>query len=163
MLLDGLQPAGICRLALDRLGLAAMAGAVAAVNPLAATQILEQDALFHLGTVIAPRGAAGEGTTALTVKLEHSDGRAMEVRAPFGSLCVIPLPAGQRASLEIQLAKRFELEGGTRARTVTREVEGGALGIIIDARGRPLLRARELAEQQASMRRWLSQVGSQLL
>jgi hypothetical protein len=162
MLLDGLQPAGIYRLALDRLGLAAMAGAVDAIHPLAAKQVLERDALLHLGTVVAPRGKASEGKIALTATLEQSDGRAMEVRVPFGSLCVIPLPAGQRAILKIQLAKRFDLEVGTRARSVTREVVGAALGIIIDARGRPLPRAKGPAEQQANMQRWLSEIGSQL-
>ena len=161
ILLDGLQPVGISNLALDRLGLAAAVGAVAAVSPLAAVQVLEQDTLLRLGTVVAPMGTANERKHALTVKIEYEDGRAMEVRVPFGSLDVLPLPAGHRAILEIRPNKCFDLGVGTWGQTVTKEVEGGVLGIIIDARGRPLSHAKDAVEQQARMQRWLSDIASQ--
>ncbi len=161
ILLDGLQPVGMSSLALDRLGLAAAVGAVAAVSPLAALQVLERDALLRLGTVVAPMGTAREGKVALTVKIEYKDGRAMEARVPFGSLKVLPLPAGHRAILEIRPTNRFALGMGARGQAVTKEVEGGALGVIIDARGRPLLRTKDPGEQQARMQRWLSDIGSQ--
>ena len=98
---------------------------------------------------------------ALTVEIEYKDGRAIEVRVPFGSLEVLPLPTGTGATLEIRPANRFNLGSGARGQTLTRDVKGGALGIIIDVRGRPLHRAKDPAEQQASMQRWLSAVGSQ--
>ncbi len=161
ILLDGLQPVGISSLVLDRLGLAATVGAMAAVSPLAAVQVLERDALFRLGTVVAPIGTATEGKVALTVKIEYKDGRAMEVKVPFGSLDVLPLPAGHRAILEIRPTNRFSFGTGARGQTVAQDVEGGSLGVIIDARGRPLLRAKDPGEQQARMQRWLSDVGAQ--
>jgi hypothetical protein len=161
VLLDGLQPVGISSLALDLLGLMATAGAVASISPLAAVQLMKRDALLKLGTVVAPMGTTSAGQVALTVKIEYKDGRAMEVSAPFGALEVLPLPAGQRATLEIRPAPRFSLPGATRGRAITKEVEGGVLGVIIDVRGRPLSRAEDAEEQRARNRCWLSNLGAQ--
>jgi hypothetical protein len=160
MLLDALQPVGVSGLALDRVGLAAPMGAVAMVNPLAAAQITERDALLNLGTVVAPVGTAREGETALTFKIEYEDGRSLQVEVPYGSLEVIPLPAGHTANLELRPTRRFDVGLGTRGQAGTTRVEGGLIGIIIDARGRPLPLAEDPEQQRERMQRWLWDVGS---
>ena len=160
MLLDGLQPVGVCGLALDRVGLTAPLSAVAMVNPLAAAQVMEQDALLNLGTVVAPVGTAREGETALTFRLNYEDERTLEVEVAYGSLEIIPLPAGRTATLELRPSRRFDIGLGTKGQAGTTKVEGGIIGIIVDARGRPLPMAEDAAEQQARMQRWLWDMGS---
>lgn len=160
MLLDALQPVGVSGLALDRDGLMAPMGAVAMVNPLAAAQITERDTLLNLGTVVAPVGTAREGETALTFKIEYEDGRSLQVEVPYGSLEVIPLPSGHTANLELRPTRRFDVGLGNRGQAGTTRVEGGLIGIIVDARGRPLPLAEDPEQQRERMQRWLWDVGS---
>ncbi|RPI58986.1 MAG: hypothetical protein EHM56_00235 [Chloroflexi bacterium] len=160
VLLDALQPVGVSGLALDRTRLLAPLGAVAMVNPAAAAQVIERDALLNLGTVVAPVGAGREGDVVLTFKIEYEDGRSLEVEVLYGSLEVIPLPAGQTANLELRPSRRFDVGLGTRGQAGTTKVEGGVIGIIIDARGRPLPIAADPEQQQEKMQRWLWDMGS---
>jgi hypothetical protein len=159
VLIDALQPVGVSSLALDSIGLATALGAVARLNPLAAAQVMERDALLKLGTVIAPVGTPRKGEVALHCKIEYNDGRSLEVEAACGSLRVIPLPTGQTASLELWPGC-FDLGLGTRERAVTIQVEGGSMGIIVDARGRPLPMANDPQTQRERVRQWLSALGA---
>ena len=160
MLLDALQPVGVTGLVLDKSRLVAPLAAVAMVNPLAAAQVTGRDALQNLGTVVAPVGSTREGETALTFKIDYDDGRSLEVEVAYGSLEVIPLATGQTADLELRPTRRFDVGLGTRGQAGTTKVEGGILGIIIDARGRPLPIAQDPAEQREKMQRWLWDMGS---
>jgi uncharacterized protein (TIGR01319 family) len=160
MMLDALQPVGVTGMVLDRFRLMAPLASVAMVNPLAAAQAMEHDALLHLGTVVAPVGTAREGETALAFKIEYEDGRSLQVEVSYGSLEVIPLPIGQTANLELRPTRRFDVGLGTKGQAGTTKVEGGIIGIIIDARGRPLPIAEDSKDQQAKMQRWLWDMGS---
>jgi uncharacterized protein (TIGR01319 family) len=160
MLLDALQPVGVTGLVLDQLRLVAPLAAVAMLNPLAATQVAERDALQNLGTVVAPVGTAREGDVALTFRIAYDDGRSLEVEVPYGSLEVVPLATGQTADLELRPTRRFDVGLGVRGQAGTTRVEGGVLGIIIDARGRPLPIPQDPAEQREKMQRWLWDMGS---
>jgi uncharacterized protein (TIGR01319 family) len=160
ILLDALQPVGVSGLTVDRVGLVGPLGSVAMINPLAATQVLKQDALLNLGTVVAPVGTAREGEIALTFKIVYEDERTLQVEVPYGSLEVIPLPAGQTADLELRPTRRFDVGLGTKGQAGTTKVEGGLIGIIIDARGRPLPIAEDPEEQREKMQRWLWDMGS---
>jgi hypothetical protein len=160
LLLDALQPVGVTGMVLDKLRLMAPLAAVAMVNPLAATHVLERDSLLNLGTVVAPVGTAREGEIALTFKIKYEDGRSLEVEVPYGSLEVIPLPTGQTADLELRPTRRFDVGLGTKGQAGSTKVEGGVIGIIIDARGRPLPVAHDPAEQRERMQRWLWDMGS---
>lgn len=160
MLLDAVQPVGVAGLALDQFGLLAPIGSMALVNPVAAAQVIEHDGLLSLGTVVAPVGTAREGDIALKFKIQYHDGRSLEVEVPYGSLEVIPLPTGQTATLELRPTRRFDVGLGSKGQAGTTKVEGGLLGIIIDARGRPLPMDRDAAAQQERVQRWLWDMGS---
>jgi uncharacterized protein (TIGR01319 family) len=160
MMLDALQPVGVTGLVLDKARLAAPLAAVAMLNPMAATQVAQRDGLHNIGTVVAPVGTAREGDTALTFKLDYDDGRSLEVEVAYGSLEVVPLAMGQTADLELRPTRRFDVGLGTRGQAGSTRVEGGVLGIIIDARGRPLPIAQDPAEQREKVQRWLWDMGS---
>jgi hypothetical protein len=160
ILLDAVQPAGVYSLALDKARLVASLGAVAAVNPLAASQVAAHDALLTLGTVVAPIGSAREGETALSFEIEYEDGRSLEVEVAYGSLEVIPLPAGQVAHLNLRPTRRFDVGLGVKGKAAETPAQGGILGIVIDARGRPLPIAADPEQQREKMQRWLWDMGS---
>jgi uncharacterized protein (TIGR01319 family) len=160
VLLDALQPVGVSGLAIDQLRLMAPLGAAAMANATLASQVMEKDALLNLATVVAPLGTARAGDLALTFKMEYQDGRLLQVEVPYGSLEVIPLPAGQTADLELRPTRRFDVGLGTRGQAGMTKVEGGILGIIIDARGRPLPMAEDPEEQREKTQHWLWDMGS---
>lgn len=160
ILLDALQPVGVSGLAVDQVRLMAPLGAAAMVNPAVASQVMEEDALLNLGTVVAPLGTAREGDMALTFKMEYEDGRQLQVEVPYGTLEVIPLPAGKTADLELRPTRRFDVGLGTKGQAGMTKVEGGILGIIIDARGRPLPMAEDPEEQREKTQHWLWDMGS---
>ena len=160
ILLDALQPIGVSNLALDVTSMSAPLGVTATIEPLAAAQVVEWDGFLSLGTVVAPVGTAREGEIALQLKITYEDGRALEMEVPYGSLEVLPLSAGHKATLELRPTRKFDIGLGAKGKGATTELEGGAVGVIIDARGRPLTLPATRGEQQAKIQEWLWGVGS---
>jgi len=163
MLLDALQPVGVSTLLADVNGLVPALGAVAPVQPVAMVQALGNDGLLSLGTVIAPAGTGVPGQSALHLKLTHPAGGDLEVDVAYGSLEVVPLPAGEKVqvsfldgALSPSLGRRGEGgEGGNGTLTIA----GGAVGLIIDARGRPLRLPGDPEARMARLQQWLSAIG----
>jgi hypothetical protein len=160
ILLDALQPIGVSNLALDVTSMSAPLGVTATIEPLAAAQVVERDGFLSLGTVVAPVGTAREGEIALQLKITYEDGKALEMEVPYGSLEVLPLSAGHKATLELRPTRKFDIGLGAKGKGATTELEGGAVGVIIDARGRPLTLPAIRGEQQAKTQEWLWGVGS---
>jgi len=150
MLLDGLQPTGITTLVLDQNHISPALGVSAAVNPILAVQVLESNTFQNLGTIISPLGNAKPGTPVLRVRmtLDGSSETAVEVKQ--GSIQVLQIPQGQEAQLSFTPLQRYDIGMGGAGRGGRLRVRGGALGVIIDARGRPIslppdpVRRREL-------------------
>jgi len=155
-MIDGVEPWGVASLALDQSGVVNMLGAIAAVEPLAAATVAAQDAFLNLGTVVAPTGHGTPGKAALTVKVEPADEETVETEIMYGSLALIPLPAGQKASLEIRPTRHFDIGLGQPGRGAVAQVEGGVMGIIIDARGRPLKLPQKPAQRIDQLQQWLT-------
>ncbi len=157
-LLDALQPVGLCTLTLDSQGLAPALGAVAGVLPVAAVQVIESGAFRELGGVIAPIGQASPGEVILHLKMIYESGSELEVEVEFGSLEVLPLPAGQSAELQLRPQRRFDVGAGP-GRSARRRVFGGGVGLIVDARGRPLQLPEDAAEREIKVQQWLWDMG----
>ncbi len=138
VLLDGLQPTGITTLALDQNGLLPGLGAVAEINPLLTVQVIESNTFLNLGTIIAPYGNARPGTTILRIQVNREDGRSFTREVKFGTLSVIPVDPGEKVSLHLRPLHRFDIGMGGPGKAGKVSAIGGALGVIIDARGRPL-------------------------
>jgi hypothetical protein len=153
VLLDVFQPWGVTNMALDTASLMPSLGALVICHPLAATQVLDRGCLLRLGSVIVPRGTARAGDLALWLNMHRDDGSTEEVRVNYGSIQVIPLPPGRMARLELRPTRRFDVGLGVKGKGAVTQVEGGVLGLIIDARGRPLVPPleEERREWQAAM------------
>jgi hypothetical protein len=159
ILLDALQPIGVSTLLLDANQLLAPLGALATIHPLAAAQVLDSGGLTTLGTVIAPVGRAQKDEIALQVKIKFEGGEEQETGAPYGSLQVLPIPLGEMATLELKPTRGFDVGWGRGKRSPPIEVSGGTLGLIIDARGRPLVLPETKDERQAKIQQWHRDMG----
>ncbi len=156
--LDALEPTGVFTLAVDNLGLAPAFGGLAPMNAQAAANVVERDGFLTLGTVIAPISANREGQLDMRVKVVPAGGGPIELDVLHGSLEIVPLAHGQKASLEVRPALGVVL--GAAGRGVFKaEVEGGAAGLIIDARGRPIAFPTNPAKRREKIQQWLWDVG----
>ncbi len=156
--LDGLQPVGISTVLLDVNRAAPALGAVAGIKPLAAASALESGTLVSLGTIISPVGRAGSGDLVLEMSITYESGGALDVEAHFGEIEIWPLMPDKRATLEIKPTRRFDVGMGN-GRGVKVEVRGGLLGIVVDARGRPLHLPEDPDARRRAVNGWIWDVG----
>jgi len=143
ILIDGLEPEGMTRLFFDRGFLFPNVGAMAGVSPETAREMLFGQALVPLGTVVAPvhRGAgtgAALGRPCLEVAFTPPGESTRRFSLAWGELRILPLPAGCRARLEVSPAQPGTDLGGGPGEAWEGMAAGGAVGLILDARGRPL-------------------------
>ncbi len=158
-LLDGLEPMGISTVLLDSNRVAPALGAVAGIKPLAAASALDTGTVVPLGTVISPMGKARPGETILQMRIIYEDSSALNVEAHYGELEIWPLLPGQRATLELKPNRRFDIDLGGQGHGGKVEVVGGLVGLVVDARGRPLVLPEEPESRRRRLQRWLWDVG----
>ncbi len=138
ILLDAIEPIGVTTLLLDVYGLMPALGAAAVLHPLSTVQAIENNGLALLGTVVVPVGRARLGEIVLSVRIRYEIGGDLDVEVAAGTLEVLPLPPGQKARLQLQPRRGIDVGRGPGRGGRPIQVEGSALGLIIDARGRPL-------------------------
>jgi len=158
LLLDALEPTGVFELLLDVYGLIPALGAAAMTYPLSAVQAIENKGLLSLGTVVVPTGTARPGEVILGLKMSYENGGDLDVEVAAGTLEVLPLPPGLKATLRLQPRRGIEI--GRVRKSIP--VEGGALGLIIDARGRPLTRhlPSDPEMRRDQIQQWLWDMGA---
>jgi len=121
-------------------------------------QVLDSGVLQNLGTVISVVSRVAYGNPILRARLTLADNSETRVEVKQGSLEMLPLAAGQSAKLTVQPLHRAEAGFGPgRAQTVT--VSGGALGVVIDARGRPLQLSNDAVRRRELFKKWLWTLG----
>lgn len=140
--LDALLPIGTTRVLLDPYGLAAALGAAAPLSPQAAVQSLDAGAFYDLGPVICLSGRIQSAVRGRVRPAGSDEATVFEI--PAGMIGSLPLGYGQKAELSI--------EGGGLRRKMT--VTGGALGVVIDARGRPWRLPRDDEARRDRLREW---------
>jgi uncharacterized protein (TIGR01319 family) len=153
LLLDALQPEGVVTLQTDPYSLLPVMGALAYSRPEAAVQVMDESGLERLGVAFSLSGQPRADRPAMDVKI-RTDDEVVEHRIDGGHLWVYPLSIGQHAEVQVRVAARGSSIGG-RGRVKMR-VEGGAAGLIFDARGRLLPLASDVRKRAAQMSRWLA-------
>jgi hypothetical protein len=129
---------------------------MAVIQPLAAVQALDTGAFLTLGTVVSPVGRARPGEVIMRVKIAFEQGGELEIEAKYGSLEVLPLRTGEKAVLELK--PRRGISVGRIKGAV--EVNGGVIGLIIDARGRPLHLPPDPQVRRQQVQQWLWDMGA---
>ncbi|HHD82531.1 MAG TPA: methylaspartate mutase [Bacteroidetes bacterium] len=131
MMIDAFLPEGFTMLTVDSIFMMPQLGVLSQVHEQAATEVFDKDCLIRLGTCIAPIGNAKKyGSSCITVSF---NGNTKEVK--YGEMALIPLGVGEKMKIKVKPEKNFDMGEGN-GKEVTKEVEGGVVGLIIDARGR---------------------------
>ncbi len=156
MLLNALQPEGRTFLAVDSVFMMPHLGVLSALDSEAALNVLEKDCLVPLGPVIAPGVVGAPGQPAVSVSLTVNGERTTAL-VHSGDIRVLPLPQEQKAKVEVEPLGQTGFRG---MRCFEFDAIGGTVGVIVDARGRPLTLPEDPEERARLNARWASQIGA---
>jgi hypothetical protein len=157
MMIDAYQPLGLTQLAVDSIFMMPHLGVLSQVNERAATEVFLKDCLVPLGSCLAAEGRAKRGETCFAYTVRLADSRQEQGTLRFGEIACLELPPGAEAELQAEPSKSFDLGAG-KGKPVTLKVKGGVVGLILDARGRPLYLAEDESERAAQLRAWAATV-----
>ncbi len=143
MMIDAFLPEGITRLAVDSIFMMPQLGVLANIEKAeleesakkAAIEVFHKDCLIKLGTCIAFGGMPKKPEKVMEITITMPDGKVVEKSYNLGDLELIPMGLDEKARVVIQPARRLDVGAGP-GRKVEGEVEGGVVGLVIDARGR---------------------------
>jgi uncharacterized protein (TIGR01319 family) len=157
MLIDAYQPLGLTRLAVDSIFMMPHLGVLSQVNERAATEVFLKDCLIPLGSCLAAEGNGKPGEPCFAYTIQFADGRHEKGALRFGELRRLELSPEAEAELHAEPSRGFNLGAGD-GRAVTVKAIGGAVGLILDARGRPLRLPEEPSKRAAQLRAWAKAV-----
>ena len=170
-ILDALQPSAdesvlAIELHLDTLGLLAACGALAASNPDAALTLFERDLLRNtpLATCVVALGSGRLGEPAVEAELREVGGAFQRVTVAHGQIGRLALAPNRKAQLMLRPIGNVRIGRNAPGEEVASDVaaiSGSALGVVIDARGRPLRLPDEPAGRQKLLWEWLVAVGAE--
>ena len=158
LLLDAVQPTGLTTIILDKNDLLPLLGAAAKRNSILPVQVLESGAFQSLGTVVSVTASASYGSLVARVRLVYDDAHEAQAEIKYGSIEILPLPNGQSAKLTLQPSHGTDVGFGPGRGGVVR-VSGGAMGVVIDGRGRPLVLPGDPVRRRELVKKWLWTVG----
>ncbi|MGE5251190.1 MAG: glutamate mutase L [Bacteroidota bacterium] len=153
LLLDAIQPVGVTTVILDQNNLLPLLGAAAGRNSVLPVHVLDSGAFMSLGSVVSPAGTAAYGAPLLAARLIYEDGTEARCDLKSGSIETLPLSSGQAARLVLQPAGRADAGFGP-GREGSVMVRGGALGLVLDGRGRPLALPADRARRREMLTNW---------
>jgi hypothetical protein len=150
MMMDAYQPEGVTMLTVDSIFMMPHLGVLSEHLYAAAKEVFERDCIVKCGHCISPVGIAKDGEPCVTVT-----GEGINESVAFGQIKIIPAQQGEFKTVTITPAKTFDVGEG-KGKAITAKVEGGTVGIIIDARGRPFSIELNTPDRINKLRSWLS-------
>lgn len=153
MLVDAFEPEGFTTLAKDSIFMMPHLGVLAEVHDRAALEVFERDCLVYLGSCVAAKGLSKIGKPCFSYSIKgetlNEDGSMA-----FGEIKLLPLSSGETAMVTIEPSRGFDFGEGPGKR-VQRQVKGGTVGLILDARGRPLALPDEPVARKSTIDKWV--------
>ncbi|NJP06083.1 MAG: hypothetical protein HC837_10910 [Chloroflexaceae bacterium] len=171
--LPGAAPQMALDLHLDKLGLLNACGTLAQIDQESAVTLFDRDALHNvpLATCVVAIGSGKPGQVALEAELVQAGGASgtinrgtQRVKVHHGQIVRLPLDQGARAQLTLRPAGGVRIGSnapGSEVRSDSAAISGSALGVVIDARGRPLRLPDQETQRQAQLWEWMVALGAQ--
>ncbi len=151
VLINSLETAGVTQLALDASNALAMSGCLLKAGRSASVE----SSLVRLGACVALRGDASLGNAAVAVEVQPAGASVIEREVTAGSMDVIQWDADAEADVRIWPAQEFDAGlGYGRPVHLRAPIVAGSIGLVIDARGRPLVWPDAPDARQAWVGQW---------
>ncbi|MBM4009165.1 MAG: methylaspartate mutase [Planctomycetes bacterium] len=154
LMIDSFEPTGFTEIAKDSIFMMPHLGVLASINPRAAMEVFERDCLVPLGWCAAPKGDVRIGKPALSFELRGASGMIAQGTLSGGQIRLVRLGVGERATLEVRPERGLDMGAGA-GKPVSRTIEGGQVGVLIDARGRPLHFPADHAGRRTMVASWV--------
>jgi hypothetical protein len=154
ILLDGVRPLGVTQVAIDAAAVLGPLGSLPDGEIREGMALLGDDLVAPLGTAVVTRGGDA-GRPAMRVTVHRAGWPAsspIEVRV--GQLMVVPLARGLEAELTIELSDGVTLGAPRRSPRIHATATGGAVGLVLDARGIPIALPRRADDRRAVLAGW---------
>ena len=161
ILIDGLEPWGVTTIVLDRHHILPLLGLIGANEPVFPTHILASNVFESLGTVVTAVAEAPEDEPVLNVEVKTENAKDYEVEIFQGSLKRLIIPSGVTAELTLKPSERTDIGFGGPGMGGRLKVPGGRMGVVIDARGRPLELPQDDGHRIEMLKRWQLILGSE--
>ena len=155
MLIDAFEPEGFTTLAKDSIFMMPHLGVLSSVHEKAAMEVFERDCLVVLGTCVAAKGEPKPGKTCFKYSISGDVSESGELA--WGEVRMIELGIGSTAEVEVDPSRGVDFGNGP-GKSVKRTVKGGTVGIILDARGRPLTLPESTGERREAVTRTIEAV-----
>ena len=153
VLIDAWEPEGITRLVQDSVFMMPHLGVLSTVHPDAAMEIFEKDCLVQLGTCIAPKGIPQKEEEIMKVEMTMPNGEVRMESLKLREIIRVPLSVGEVANIKVIPNKNVDMGAGP-GRTLETMVQGGVVGVLLDARGRPLRIPENRTERRKLLLTW---------
>jgi hypothetical protein len=116
---------------------------------------MESGAFLSVGTVVSPVVSASYGSPIMRAKLIYENGTETRVEIKSGSIETLPLRSGEVGKLSVQLLRGADIGFGPgRGPREPMNVAGGALGVVLDGRGRPLILPPDAGRRRELIKKW---------
>lgn len=158
MLLDGIQPVGVTTVIFDHHHMLPGLGASAAKHPLLPVQILDSGVFNSVAHVVTPVSNSRVGEVILNGQFRSPDGKGSRFEVKQGSLDILPVPAGKSGRLQLTPLHRTDVGFGP-GRPGEVMIGSTQLGVVLDARGRPLQLSRDAGQRREILKKWLWTLG----
>ncbi|QPC83481.1 glutamate mutase L [Phototrophicus methaneseepsis] len=152
---DTVQPSGVTVVKADPHGLIPAIGAVATINAEAAAQLLANDDLEHLGTLISLEGKPDPERVAVSMTVITDDGESFKQDLYGGEILLLPVRVGRAITVRLKAGRGLRIGG---SRTLRQRIHGGSAGILIDARGRAIDLPADAATRAVQIPKWAAHV-----
>ncbi|MDI6704004.1 MAG: glutamate mutase L [bacterium] len=153
ILIDAYEPLGITRLAVDSIFMMPHLGVLSTINEQAAIQVFERDCLVHLGTCISAEGKGKEDQPCLEYEINYPYGKTEKGAINYGEIMLFPLSFEEEADVTIRPKRGFDVGEG-KGKAIQSKVSGGVVGLVIDARGRPLRLSQDKKKRTSQLVKW---------
>lgn len=158
LLADALELEGVVEVKSDPLGALPALGTLASVAPRAVVELVNGNALEHVGILARVSGRVAAGATAVKVKAKRENGETIERDVAAGDVWHLAAPRAGAIDLRLQTRRGLSIGGKRRQRIQAR---GGRGGVLIDARLGAQAGAKTMTERAVNMLRWYAAVTGQ--
>ncbi len=159
MALDSIQPSGITTLLLDRSQVLAGLGSIAEHESLLPVQVLDSEVLENLATVVCAQSNVREGALVVKVEIVFDEGERVLLDVRQGEIKLVEIE--ESTHLRIYLAPEVHTDIGMGERGLGGwiSLKSGKLGVVIDARGRPIKLPEGIERRSQLIKTWLWELG----
>jgi hypothetical protein len=151
MLVDSFEPQGFTQLAKDSIFMMPHLGVLASVHSAAAMEVFERDCLVRLGWCVAAKGEGKWGKPCFRYRVSGAVSASGALAC--GDVALVRVAGDQEVVVVVEPEKGFDVGAGA-GKPLERRVTGGTVGILFDARGRPLVLPEGEADRKAAVARW---------